>query len=329
MFTTNGGAVRWVARRVMRRAHTRRVTSVTESERLGGPVQRHALRLRDVFACSSPLRISLVVAVLAAGVLGYLAMLLIFFDAGAWWGESLLGVALAYAPMFGAVAVLGGIRTADRRRLALFALTGWCVLVSVTWLPRQRVVTSSELGQLTWWAGATIVVYIVPAVIYARRTGQSLRSYGLRLGAFAGEMRIFALILPVIFVGAWFASSQPRFQQVYPFFKAWPGGDGSLAEMLAWWVLYASTFVALEFFFRGFLVTAGFQLIGWWAIPAMAAPYCLLHLDKPVPEMVTSLFGGLVLGVVALRTRSILAGVLSHVTLAIGTDLAVLGHSRL
>jgi membrane protease YdiL (CAAX protease family) len=40
--------------------------------------------------------------------------------------------------------------------------------------------------------------------------------------------------------------------------------------------------------------------------------------------MVMSLFGGLVLGVVALRTRSILAGVLAHVTLAVGTDAAVL-----
>lgn len=329
MFTTNGGAVRRVARRFMRRPHTRRVTTVTEAERLGGPVQRHALGLRDVFACSSPLRISLLVTVLAVGVLGYSALLLTVFNARVWWGESLLGVALAYAPMFGAVAILGRLCTGERRRLAFFALTGWFVLVAVTWLPRQRVVTSGELGQLTWWAGATIVVYGVPAVIYARRTGQSLRSYGLRLGAFAGEMRVFALILPVIVVGAWFASSQPRFQQVYPFFKAWPGGEGTAVEMLAWWVLYASTFVALEFFFRGFLVTAGFRLIGWWAIPAMAAPYCLLHLDKPLPEMVTSLFGGLLLGVVALRTRSILAGVLSHVTLAIGTDLAVLGHARL
>jgi membrane protease YdiL (CAAX protease family) len=95
---------------------------------------------------------------------------------------------------------------------------------------------------------------------------------------------------------------------------------------LTWWVLYALTFVTLEFFYRGFLVTAGFPLLGWWAIPAMAAPYCLLHLDKPVPEMVTSLFGGLVLGVVALRTRSILAGVLAHVTLAVGTDAAVLAR---
>jgi membrane protease YdiL (CAAX protease family) len=50
----------------------------------------------------------------------------------------------------------------------------------------------------------------------------------------------------------------------------------------------------------------------------------MLHIDKPVPEMVTSLFGGLLLGVVALRTRSILAGILAHVTLAVGTDAAVL-----
>jgi membrane protease YdiL (CAAX protease family) len=305
------------------------VTSVADVDRMGGRAGRHEGGLRGVFACSSPLKASMSVAGLAGIVFGYVALLLVVFDARSWWGQSLAGVAVAFAPMFGAVAVLGRGRTTDTRRLMLFALTGWAVLVAVTWVPRQRVVTTSELGYLAWWAFATIAIFVVPAVLYARHSRQSLRSYGLRLGAFAGEMRIFAVLLPLIAVGAWFASAQPRFQQVYPFFKGWPLGDGSLGEMLAWWVLYASTFVALEFFFRGFLVTAGFELIGWWAIPAMAAPYCLLHLDKPLPEMVTSLFGGLILGVVALRTRSILAGVLSHVTLAIGTDLAVLGHSRL
>lgn len=304
------------------------MTSVTESVRADGRAKGRARALRGVFACSSPLRVALTVAGVGAVVFGYVSILLVMFDARAWWGQSLPGVSLAYAPIFVLVGIAGRNRTMNRRRLTLFAFTGWWVLVAVTWLPRQPVATSSELGQLTWWAGATITLYTVPAVMYARRTGQSLKSYGLRLGAFASEIRVFALILPVIVVGAWFASSQPRFQQVYPFFKAWPGGDGSLVEMLVWWVLYGSTFVALEFFFRGFLVTAGFQFIGWWAIPAMAAPYCLLHLDKPLPEMITSLFGGLLLGVVALRTRSILAGVLSHVTLAIGTDLAVLGHAR-
>ncbi len=47
---------------------------------------------------------------------------------------------------------------------------------------------------------------------------------------------------------------------------------------------------------------------------------------RPLPELVTSLFGGMLLGVVAVRTRSILAGVLAHVTLALGTDAAVLAR---
>ena len=309
--------------------NTQDVTTAVARAQGRPPRTAAALPLRQVFACSRPRLVSLVVAVFATAVLGYETLLLVAFDARTWWGHSLPGVAAAYLPPFACIAALGWARSGNRVRALAFALTGWAVLVCVTWLPRQRLLATSELVFLTWWALATIVIYVVPAMIYARANGQRVRTYGLSLGTFVGEMWIFAIILPVIVAGAWFASSQPRFQQVYPFFKGWPGGDGTLGQMLAWWALYASTFVALEFFFRGFLVTAGFELIGWWAIPAMAAPYCLLHLDKPVPEMVTSLFGGLLLGVVALRTHSILAGVLAHVTLAIGTDLAVLGHSRL
>jgi membrane protease YdiL (CAAX protease family) len=171
-----------------------------------------------------------------------------------------------------------------------------------------------------------MIIYVAFPVAYAVIHAQPIRSYGLRMGLFRGDLRIFAVLLPVIVAGAYLSAGQPRFQETYPFYTDWSAGRGTVLGLLTWWVLYALTFVTLEFFYRGFLVTAGFPLLGWWAIPAMAAPYCLLHLDKPVPEMVTSLFGGLVLGVVALRTRSILAGVLAHVTLAVGTDAAVLAR---
>ncbi len=279
---------------------------------------------REVFAVQNPRTVAIVVVALATATFSYAAVLISVFDARHWWGRSLGGIAIAYGLEFVVIGLLTFRTTPQPRRLAGFLVTAWMGVTLVSWLPRQRPAAWPELSQLAWWAGWAIVIFVTAPAIYALIMRQSIRDYGLRLGLFRGEFRIFAILLPIIVIGAYLAAGQPRFQEVYPFYHGWPDGPGTPVHLVGWWVMYASTFVALEFFFRGFLVSAGFRLIGWWAIPAMAAPYCLLHLDKPVPEMVTSLFGGLVLGVVALRTRSILAGVLAHVTLAIGTDAAVL-----
>lgn len=279
---------------------------------------------RQVFAVQRPRLVIGVVAAVAAATFSYVAVLLVVFDARSWWGRSLLGMALAFGVEFVVIGLLASRRTTHVRRLAAFLGTAWFAVTMVSWLPRQRPPEWPELAQLTWWATWAIAIYVTVPTVYALISRQDLRSYGLRLGLFRGEFRIFAVLLPAILIGAYVSAGQPRFQAVYPFYGEWPDGPGTPAHLGAWWLMYAATFVALEFFFRGFLVSAGFRLVGWWAIPAMAAPYCLLHLDKPLPELVTSLFGGLLLGVVALRTRSILAGVLAHVTLAVGTDAAVL-----
>lgn len=283
------------------------------------------LSIRQLLYCPRPGLVATSVLVLSVAVFSYVAFLIVILDARTWWGRSLVGIALAFLPMFAVAGVLTWRRCRERRLLVGFLAVSWFVVAMVSWLPRQQP-SAEGLTRLSWWTGWAIVLYVVPPVLFAWATHQRIRSYGLSLGTFAGETRIFAVMIPVIAVATWFASSQPHFQVVYPFYKGWPDGDAHVILLLIWWAMYAASFVALEFFFRGFMVIAGHRVMGWWAIPAMAAPYCLLHLDKPVPEMVSSLFGGLILGVVALRTRSILAGVLAHVSLAIGTDAAVLGR---
>ena len=192
---------------------------------------------------------------------------------------------------------------------------------------RSAVRSAFGIEATVWDYGQhAIIANVVPDrfhdyVAYARFTGQSVRSYGLSVRFVRSEAALIALIAPVALVIVWLASADQRFLDTYPFYS----GEGW--SLVAFEAAYGATFVALEFFFRGFLVFAGQPVLGVHAVPVMAFAYCLLHLGKPMPEAVSSLIGGLILGYLALRLRSILAGVVAHLTIAWGMDSFVLSRS--
>ena len=49
----------------------------------------------------------------------------------------------------------------------------------------------------------------------------------------------------------------------------------------------------------------------------MIVPYCMIHYGKPMPETLGAIVAGLILGTLAMRTRSIWGGVLIHIGVAI------------
>jgi membrane protease YdiL (CAAX protease family) len=72
----------------------------------------------------------------------------------------------------------------------------------------------------------------------------------------------------------------------------------------------------VELAFRGFLVIGMARWLGTRAVLPMAVMYCVLHFGKPMGEAIASFFGGYILGVLALRSRSIWGGVVVHLGLA-------------
>ena len=90
---------------------------------------------------------------------------------------------------------------------------------------------------------------------------------------------------------------------------------------------YGSDFFTIELFFRGFLVLAFARWAGRDAILPMALFYCTIHFGKPVGECISSYFGGIILGVVILNTRSLFGGLLVHLGIAWLMELGgYLGH---
>lgn len=87
-----------------------------------------------------------------------------------------------------------------------------------------------------------------------------------------------------------------------------------------------------EFFFRGFLLF-GLQksrIGSWGAVLVQAVLFALLHwsyvpgASKPPVEVLSALPGGIILGILALRTRSFLYGFLAHWAISLTLDIILL-----
>ena len=170
-------------------------------------------------------------------------------------------------------------------------------LYASRWLP---------LIDLSWWiAWRLIGFFVLPAVAIRIWLRRPLRDFGLALHDLrsAGPLYagLFLLLLPVLA----FAAMRLEFLTYYPFYKR--AGE-SWFDLLMWELMYASHFVALEFFFRGFWLEATRRALGVHAIAFMVVPYCMIHFTKPVLEVLAAIPAGIVLGLLAMRTRSIWGG---------------------
>jgi hypothetical protein len=127
---------------------------------------------------------------------------------------------------------------------------------------------------------------------------------------------LLLLLVPLIAL----ASTQHDFLLVYPKVKNLAFINGYATPVWPWKLLYEISygldFLGIELFFRGLLVVVLINYVGQDAILPMAAFYCTIHFGKPLGECISSFFGGLILGVLAARTRTILGGLIVHLGLA-------------
>jgi len=133
---------------------------------------------------------------------------------------------------------------------------------------------------------------------------------------------ILLFLIPLV-VGASFATD---FQHAYPRCKfgfpehLGPGERQAFAGVFE--VCYGADFVFVEFFFRGFMVLAFARLLGTRTIIPMVVVYSLIHFEKPLLEALSSIVGGLVLGVISSRTKSIYGGIILHLGIAYMMEIA-------
>ena len=179
-----------------------------------------------------------------------------------------------------------------------------------------------ELKGFVWWSGWRVLGYVViPIIVIVLMPGERLRDYNLSFRGFFKHLPLyvvmFLVFLPVVFA----AAKTDSFRHTYPFYRM---ANRSYFDLWAWEALYAAQFISLEFFFRGFLLQGLRRAMGANAIFVMIVPYCMIHYGKPMTETLGAIGAGLLLGTLAMRTRSIWGGVLIHIGVATTMDVLAL-----
>jgi membrane protease YdiL (CAAX protease family) len=178
-----------------------------------------------------------------------------------------------------------------------------------------------ELYVRLWWAATRIGGYLLPLAVWPLCfRGDRLADFGLRTRGFLAHAWIYALCVAVMVPVLLIVSRQPDFADYYPMYKV---AGRSWLDFTVWELLYLGQFFSLEIFFRGFWLRA-MRSFGAGAIWSMVVPYCMIHYGKPYLEACAAIVAGVVLGSLAMRTRSIYAGFLVHGTVAVLMDVLAL-----
>ncbi len=174
----------------------------------------------------------------------------------------------------------------------------------------------------------SLIFIVIPLIIFnivvENKKGRNL--YGLLFRKFDIKPYILLLLITAVFLYA--GSYLKDVNAYYPRYMH-SGGDNFAAfygihqwiSVLIYEFSYATSFISVEHFFRGFLVLGFVRYLRGYAVLPMVACYCFLHFGKPIGETITSIAGGYILGVFVYKTRNIWGGIILHIGVALLMEL--------
>ncbi len=180
-----------------------------------------------------------------------------------------------------------------------------------------------EYQTLAWkyfFNGAGPVLLGIPVLLFWAFSGDFRRMPPYGFSTKNASLKSYFVLLLLMLIPLFWAAQQADFRSFYPraaHLELPPNGPHNTALTAGYEVLYSLDYVATELFFRGFLLLHFSRFAGEKVILPMCIFYVVIHFDKPLAEAVSSFFGGMVLGVLALRTRSIYGGIIVHLGIAL------------
>ncbi|MDR0338092.1 MAG: CPBP family intramembrane metalloprotease [Planctomycetaceae bacterium] len=171
--------------------------------------------------------------------------------------------------------------------------------------------------------GAFLLFGVIPMGIVRYVFREHLTDYGLRFGIPLRTVRSFLMAAPIVIVIAFLTGHNPAFFDVYPLNETIRPQNTRIGYSLfaIHGTIYLGYYFGWEFLFRGFLQHGLSEQCGIpTAILVQTLASTMLHYGHPGSEVFGSIIAGLVWGILAFRTRSILSGFAQHALLGIVLD---------
>ncbi|MEL7002743.1 MAG: CPBP family intramembrane glutamic endopeptidase [Bacteroidota bacterium] len=181
--------------------------------------------------------------------------------------------------------------------------------------PREMLYFASKVAK----NAINIFTMIIPMVAFYYLYDRELKNfYGLTRKNF--DIKPYAIMIAIMIPIIFSASFIDNFNKFYPIYKA---NRAHLYLEVDEWVpamiyelFYGWNFLTIELAFRGFMIIGLAKVMGRDVVIPMVATYCFYHFGKPEGEAISSIFGGYILGIIALESRNVWGGVIIHVGIA-------------
>ncbi len=212
------------------------------------------------------------------------------------------------------------VRTGEIKPTIVLLLSALLVTVhsyfgSMKFALRMSLADGRFEAALYMFLTAFLLLGALPALVLPG-FGERLKDYGVQFGDWKAGLRANLLLFPFIAVALLYPASQTaEMRAFYPF------SPHLVPVELARGVFF---YTAWEFFFRGFMLFGLRKQVGdWLAICVQTIPSCLWHIGAPTGEIIASIPGGILFGLLAIRTRSIVWPWLLHYLIGVGLDLFI------
>ena len=164
---------------------------------------------------------------------------------------------------------------------------------------------------------------VVPATIVKVVFHENLADYGLQFGDRVRTIRSFLIMGPLFVLGGYLASKNTAVAAYYPL-------NPNAGQMFGLHVFtYLLYYMGWEFYFRGFMQFGLRERFGdAGAIMSQVLASTLLHIGTPPSEAFGAILAGIIWGLLAFRTRSLLSGFLQHSLMGITLDWVLCHHGK-
>lgn len=168
-----------------------------------------------------------------------------------------------------------------------------------------------------WFLGDFFTFLILGMLIIKLVLKENLSEYGFRFGDYKLGFYLSLIFLTVMLILIWFVSVNQEFVQKYPHLSGAKTSWGIFFVYEAGMLIYM---FAWEFIWRGFMLFGLEKKFGYYSVLMQMIPFVILHNGKPFLETFGAIFGGIALGILALRTRSFYYCVIIHIGVMFSLD---------